>query len=85
MLALAEGLRTIDTRCVAGVDEEFEWQAVQHHYAEDHRRERLWQRNLRRPDRRGRGYRREMRRIGLFFLGLAIAVAVVIAAIVAVV
>gem|GEM_PF-5621121 len=69
---------------MVGADEKFEWQVVQDHYVADPKRERLWQRNLRRPDRRGRGYRREMRRIGLFFLGLAIAGALVIAALVAV-
>jgi hypothetical protein len=72
------------TRHVAGGNEKFEWQVVQDRYSADPQRARLWQRNLRRPDRRGRGYRHDMRRLGVIFLALAIAVPLAIAALIAV-
>lgn len=55
---------------MSGPDERFEWEIVQDHYGQRARRGQLVLRNLRRPSRRARPYRREMRRTGVLMAGL---------------
>jgi hypothetical protein len=58
--------------------EPFEWEVVQDHYGPRRRLGGyLFMRNLRRPDERGRGYRRQMARIALLFVGCGVGVVAV--------